>query len=44
MDESIYFDASHLNIIGRSIYTDEFSKNLKQINLLRAEGDLRNKQ
>ena len=43
-DESIYFDASHLNIIGRSIYTDEFIKNLKHINLLRAEGDLKNKQ
>ena len=43
-DESIYFDASHLNIIGRSIYTDEFIKNLKQINLLRAEGDSKNKQ
>ena len=44
MDESIYFDASHLNLIGRSIYTDEFIKNLKQINLLPVKGDLRNKQ
>ena len=43
-DESIYFDASHLNLIGRSIYTDEFIKNLKQINLLPVKGDLRNKQ
>lgn len=43
-DESLYFDASHLNIIGRSIYTEEFIKNLKQINLLQAEGDLKNKQ
>ena len=44
MDESIYFDASHLNLIGRSIYTDEFIKNLKQINLLRVKGDSKNKQ
>jgi hypothetical protein len=43
-DESLYFDASHLNIIGRSIYTEEFIKNLKQINLLQAEGDSKNKQ
>jgi len=43
-DESLYFDASHLNIIGRSIYTEEFIKNLKQINLLQAGGDSKNKQ
>ena len=43
-DESLYFDASHLNIIGRSIYTDEFLNKLNQINLLRAEVDSKNKQ
>ena len=43
-DESIYFDASHLNLLGRSIYTDEFIKRLNQINLLPVKGDLRNKQ